>query len=341
MSNDKNTTILNLSFIQVALFFVCVLFALPQSAQANQGLVQSMVEQADFIFEGVVTSVEHVMSKADEAHPDQVPFNFVTYDIVKIIKGNYSSSIVTMRFVGGPIGDKDKYMSIPGFPLFDPGDHDILMVQGNVIRNCPLVGCSQGRFRIIDGVITNEFGLLMNPDSLGEYIGNKAIANEAIDTHEMNQVTMSLVKTAEDGDNLYDTSDIPMLLDEGIAAPSDSFSEHVNKAVETAYSESEQNDFDEFISADVNVDLYYDSGKIESREPVDHSANLPVENLALARRERRREVLPPVSTGIVEERTLSTQVKSAEVSTKSRAPIYGALVVLILLISYRFLSTKK
>ncbi len=117
-----------------------------------------LVRESDLIFQGTVVEVQYRLSDRLKEKDSRIPFTFVTFKIGRILKGNVDDSeFITLRFAGGYGGEK-KYLRIPGIPLFDKEDRDILFVTGNGKRICPLVGWNQGRFRIIDNFVFSDSG---------------------------------------------------------------------------------------------------------------------------------------------------------------------------------------
>jgi hypothetical protein len=120
--------------------------------------IQQLVREAELIFEGVVTRVEYRVS--DVATPSHValPHTFVTFAIEQTLQGStVNDRSITLRFQGGSDGN-GSIMLVPGIPLFDVGDRDILFVRGNGEHLCPLVGWEQGRFRVIGGLVYTDNG---------------------------------------------------------------------------------------------------------------------------------------------------------------------------------------
>ena len=146
---------------------------------------QQLVREAELIFEGVVTAVEYRLS--DVAAPDHValPHTFVTFAIAQSFKGGtVTGHSITLRFRGGPDGN-GKVMMIPGIPLFDVGDRDILSVRGNGAHPCPLVGWEQGRFRLINGDVYTERGQEVLSTDGGEFVLGSHHALEEVVTHNL------------------------------------------------------------------------------------------------------------------------------------------------------------
>ncbi len=134
--------------------FCCLLLLLCRNLQAEEMTLDAVLQEADFIFEGVVQRVEYRHSDPVGSEPG-LPYTFVSYSVEKVIKGSYSPPELTLRFLGGPIDKSGRVLLPPRYPRFDPGDHDILFVTGNTYLDCPLVGCRHGRLRFIEGQIVD------------------------------------------------------------------------------------------------------------------------------------------------------------------------------------------
>jgi hypothetical protein len=117
------------------------------------------LRKADFIFEGVVTAVDYKSSRPAGTGARAMPHTFVTFEIHKVYKGNPGSlQTLTLRFLGGATGVGGRVLEVSGYPLFDVGDHDILLMERNTKKSCPLALCAQGRFRIINGLVYSDSG---------------------------------------------------------------------------------------------------------------------------------------------------------------------------------------
>jgi hypothetical protein len=77
----------------------------------------------------------------------------------------YNQSTITLRFLGGDDPDGGTFMNIEELPLFDVGNEDILYVQDNGVAGCPLVGCAEGRIRIVNGELQDERGFEIISDA--------------------------------------------------------------------------------------------------------------------------------------------------------------------------------
>ena len=174
--------------IVTTLFFSFFLSIFCQQARAEDIALDAMLREAAFVFEGTVQKVTYRHSEPVGGSTDAgLPYTFVTYSVEKIIKGSYSGTELTLRFLGGPTGHGDEILMLPNYPLFDPGEHDILFVTGNTHFECPLVGCSRGRFRFINGLIVNENGqtLMFNAD--GSLQVRSPIEHDDLRNHNMGE----------------------------------------------------------------------------------------------------------------------------------------------------------
>lgn len=132
----------------------------------------SKVEQAHFIFQGVVTGVEYRLSDPSPEGASPLPYTFVTYRIDELLKGESQERSVTLRFLGGPRGS-DRIFQVAGTPFFDVGDRDILFVRRNGESICPLLDCENGRFRLIDDRVFNDLGRPQSLAPTGELVSGK------------------------------------------------------------------------------------------------------------------------------------------------------------------------
>ena len=98
-----------------------------------------LVARAEQIVVGTVTDITQ---RPDESG---VPFTFVTFSDLEVLKGDVGSTL-TLRFYGGPANGS--MMSIPDMPTFTTGERAVLFVAGNGRDVCPLVVVWQGRFRV-------------------------------------------------------------------------------------------------------------------------------------------------------------------------------------------------
>ena len=143
---------------------VLAAFATAASAQVvaqppNSGRsVKSMVAQSDLVFAGSVENIQYALSEPTGPDGIAIPHTFVTFRVDEVLAGEAPGDLVTLRFIGGLDPETMRYMSTSRTPLFDLGDEDILFVQGNTKKMCPLVGEVKGRLRVIKGQVYSEKG---------------------------------------------------------------------------------------------------------------------------------------------------------------------------------------
>lgn len=127
-------------------------------AQPAPLTLKSMTAQADLVFRGSVDGIEYVMSTPGGPEGTRVPYTFVTYRVAEVLRGENPGETVTLRFIGGL--DKETGLVMGGsiIPRIDVGDEDLLFVRGNTKKMVPLVGATDGLFRIVGGQVYSEMG---------------------------------------------------------------------------------------------------------------------------------------------------------------------------------------
>lgn len=154
-----------------------------------------MTEAADLVFKGSVVEVKYKTSKHN------VPFTFVTYQVSSVLSGIYSESSITLRFLGGSKGNGE-FMYSPHIPLFDLGEEDVLFVKNNTVAACPLVGCANGRLRVINEKIYSEEGesIVADPNNGSFYKGlRESLA--VVDNHNMDGILLSSISSTDPNDH--------------------------------------------------------------------------------------------------------------------------------------------
>lgn len=170
-------------------YYIIFCFLIFHAAFTSAQSVDEMVKRAAFIFEGTVIAVQFRLSEQSNGEPSRNPYTFVTYQVHRILKGNYNSGQLTLRFVGG-IDEQGIMFSMDGTPRFDVGDHDLLLVGNNGYSLCPLINCSQGRFRFIQGLVVNEYGQLIELNGASLRLGQAVDLNE-VATNKMGPNTLT------------------------------------------------------------------------------------------------------------------------------------------------------
>jgi len=135
-----------------------VLLAPPASAHhlLKDFSLPEMAERSSLVFHGKIIDIAYKNSTKAK-NGGSVPHTFVTYSIDDVLQGDPDRDTLTLRFMGG-LGEDGSYMISTDSPQFKIGDEDVLFVSGNEVKECPLVDCANGRFRVVDGMMFNEFG---------------------------------------------------------------------------------------------------------------------------------------------------------------------------------------
>ncbi|NQD37261.1 hypothetical protein HPT27_09500 [Permianibacter sp. IMCC34836] len=125
--------------------------------------ISDLSRDAELIFQGKVIDVRYQNSI------EGLPHTFVTYQIEDVLKGKAPGKTITLRFIGGVMqaGDKQRRLQVSGVPEFIQGAQDVLMVNGNQKRICPLVRCAEGRFQLDAGYVSDGAGNTLGRDDKG------------------------------------------------------------------------------------------------------------------------------------------------------------------------------
>ncbi len=125
-----------------SLFTLLLLFVpAPQASTVAQLSFEEVVGTAEFIFEGRVLSVEARQTGPGTIH------SFVEFDILHVIKGDYAASAITLRYLGGQVGNR--MMQVGEMQLPEVGETGFYFVESlsdNLVH--PLVGWAQGHYRL-------------------------------------------------------------------------------------------------------------------------------------------------------------------------------------------------
>ncbi len=146
------------SFLTVALLFSVQLpvYAHGGIDGKEEGQLSRMVKQSNLIFIGHVTDVRYQNETVNKR--GSIPVTYVTYGIEKTIRGKPLNDSLTVRYLGGTDG-KGGFLSISNVPRFQHKDRDLILMSSNGEKNCPLVNCQEGRFRILEKGVYNAHGV--------------------------------------------------------------------------------------------------------------------------------------------------------------------------------------
>jgi hypothetical protein len=117
------------------------------AGSVRQVAMDEMIQNSGLVFEGEVMDLASVQTGPRRIH------TYVTFRILDIIKGDYRQNTITLRFLGGTVGNVTMGVSDMTFPSF--GEHGIYFVESlEKMQVHPLFGWRQGHF-------------LVQPDSSG------------------------------------------------------------------------------------------------------------------------------------------------------------------------------
>lgn len=90
---------------------------------------------------GTVVNVESYYDQNDEI------YTFVTLEELDILDGSYDQDTLVLRLKGGQVNGE--IIDVYGSPQFSPDDEVILFLRGNGKAMVPIVGWTQGVFRVV------------------------------------------------------------------------------------------------------------------------------------------------------------------------------------------------
>jgi hypothetical protein len=102
--------------------------------------LDDLVREADAIVVGTVSEIQAQSDAGGGIH------SFVTLANLQVIHGDYQDDSLTLRFEGGRVGQDVRF--IIGSPQFQPHDRVLVFIQGNGQYLVPVVGWTQGVFRL-------------------------------------------------------------------------------------------------------------------------------------------------------------------------------------------------
>lgn len=102
--------------------------------------LDDLVSEADAVVAGTVQKT------ATHRGPENSPYTFVKLTKVEVLHGEYNRGDLTLRLKGGVIDGEG--LEIHGSPSFSPSDRVIVFLRNNGRDMVPIVGWSQGVFRV-------------------------------------------------------------------------------------------------------------------------------------------------------------------------------------------------
>jgi len=124
-------------------------------APAHEGNLEALTEQSNLVVHATVVQVayERVVGNGET-----VPHTRVTYQVKKTLRGKVEGQTLTLQFPGGADG-MGGFLAISGVPVFQKGEEDIIFVETNgQDKDCPLVNCEYGRYRVNKNKVYNTHG---------------------------------------------------------------------------------------------------------------------------------------------------------------------------------------
>jgi hypothetical protein len=144
-----------------------------QAHEPPKKSLRAMTDEAELIFQGVVSKVEYGMAKGTETEDAELPQTYVTFQMESVEKGASSEgNNVTLRFLGGPAKD-GRILVVSNAPLFDEGERVMVFVSDNGEAECPLVDCDKGRFRIVNNQMYTNDGQEVRQTARGQIFFGK------------------------------------------------------------------------------------------------------------------------------------------------------------------------
>lgn len=130
--------------------------AFPAGATSvSEVTMDEMLQKSQFVFEGRVVAREAKQNSQRRIH------TYVTFEIMDVIKGEYTGGSITLRFLGGTVGDVT--LAVSDMRLPQEGEHGIYFVESlERMQAHPLFGWSQGHYLVvrdaagIERVMTNR-----------------------------------------------------------------------------------------------------------------------------------------------------------------------------------------
>jgi hypothetical protein len=130
--------------LKIVALWVCLSGVMGPWAHAGsvrQVAMDEMIQHSRLVFEGEVMDLVSVETGPRRIH------THVTFRILDIIKGDYPLNTITLRFLGGTVGNVT--MGVSDMILPRPGEHGIYFVESlERMQVHPLFGWRQGHFLV-------------------------------------------------------------------------------------------------------------------------------------------------------------------------------------------------
>lgn len=128
-----------LSCITLLVSLLLLSISCGHAASVREVTIDEMLLHSQFVFDGKVVSLEAKENSRKRIH------TYVTFAIQDVIKGEYPNPTITLRFLGGTVGDVTMAVSDMEIPAV--GEHGIYFVESlERLQVHPFYGWSQGHF---------------------------------------------------------------------------------------------------------------------------------------------------------------------------------------------------
>ena len=144
---------------QLALAAACLVGSTSLATAAPAPDMRQLAGSAQLVVQTRVSKVDYRLARpAAGSGEAALPYTLVTYDIVRPVRGSTARTTLTLRYLGGPDG-RGGFLAASHMPVFQVGEEDILFVQDDGTDGCALVGCIDGRFRLLAGAVHTGEGV--------------------------------------------------------------------------------------------------------------------------------------------------------------------------------------
>ena len=124
----------------IGLIFVLLCWP-AQATTIAQLQFSELVDTAELVFEGRVLSVQSEQTGPRSIH------TIVCFEVIEVIKGQYSAPELELRYLGGRVGERE--LRVEGLQMPQPGEHGFYFVESiHEPMIHPMVGWSQGHFLV-------------------------------------------------------------------------------------------------------------------------------------------------------------------------------------------------
>jgi len=130
----------------VRLIFVLVIWGALTSSGWALSMVQKnfdqLVQEAELVLVGTVQGMT-----GKKLEPSAVIVTDILFGDLNVVKGVHTEETYILQVLGGTSGEEN--LTVSGAPQFKNGETYVVFVRGNTKEAFPLVGVTQGKFRVI------------------------------------------------------------------------------------------------------------------------------------------------------------------------------------------------